>query len=90
MPTIHLIIKGKVQGVFFRASAKEVAEGLGVMGWIKNTPDGDVEALLSGTDRELEAFVAWCRQGPSKAKVIEIVISKSADQVFEGFTILRG
>lgn len=89
MPTNHLIIKGKVQGVFYRASAREEAKKLGVVGWIKNTADGNVEALVSGTDSQLEAFFAWCRQGPRNARVTNVIISPAEEKAFEKFTVIR-
>ena len=60
MPTVHLLIKGKVQGVFYRATAKTIAKENRVTGWIKNTKEGDVEAMVSCTKEQLEKFVAWC------------------------------
>ena len=62
MPAYHLIIKGKVQGVFFRASAKETAELLGVTGWVKNTKEGNVEAFINGDENKLQEFIAWCKR----------------------------
>ena len=69
MPTIQLIIKGKVQGVFYRASAKEKAEDLGLTGWVKNTPEGYVEIMATGEMDVLERFITWCKKGPSRAFV---------------------
>ena len=89
MPTVHIMIKGKVQGVFFRASAKEKASALGVKGWVKNTREGDVESVASGNEKQLEAFIEWCRQGPSKAKVTSLEVTPINDQSFEGFQIER-
>jgi len=72
MPTIHLLIKGKVQGVYYRASAKEVADRLHLSGWVKNTREGHVEVLASGHEEDLRRFVEWCKQGPERAVVSEI------------------
>lgn len=90
MPTKHLFIKGRVQGVFFRASAKEAAETLGVTGWVKNTVDGDVEVLATGTEDQLAAFSDWCRQGPPRSIVSSIVIEEVEEKAFMDFKILRG
>lgn len=90
MPTKHLLIKGKVQGVFYRATAREVAEGLGITGWIKNTEAGDVEAVVSGTAEQLNAFIAWCKQGPASAIVKGIEINEEEEKAFEKFTVVRG
>jgi acylphosphatase len=89
MPTIHLIIKGKVQGVFYRASAKKKAEELGVTGWVKNTAEGHVELIATGSDQALETFMAWCRIGPQKANVTELVSIPSTTMEFTSFAILR-
>ena len=89
MPTIHLLIKGKVQGVFYRATAKEVAEELGLTGWIKNTKDGDVEIVATGDKDQLHQFAIWCKKGPSKAIVNEVQMTPQEDQVFDAFKIAR-
>lgn len=92
MATVHLIIKGEVQGVFYRATAKEVAEDLQITGWIRNSRNGDVEAMVSGNEISIKQFIEWCRKGPRKA-VVEEVFVKEADNVendFDGFQILRG
>lgn len=89
MPTKHLLIKGKVQGVFYRASAKEVAERLGITGWVKNTEEGAVEALVTGTVPALEDFVRWCRRGPAGANVSSVGVVDSEQHHFDGFRILR-
>ncbi len=89
MQTIHLLVKGKVQGVFFRASTKEVAQQLGVKGWVRNTEDGDVEITVTGDEASLQKFTDWCRQGPRKAEVYDVIVStKSLEQFFD-FTIIR-
>jgi acylphosphatase len=91
MPTVHLIIKGKVQGVFYRASAKEEAEKLGIKGWIRNTLEGNVEAMVNGNQDTINQYVDWCWKGPSRAKVESVEVRNIAeDQHFDGFTIVRG
>ena len=89
MPTYHLIIKGIVQGVFYRATAKKIADKTGVTGWIKNTAEGDVEALASGTESQLVEFVSWCRQGPALAKVSDVIITTHDETEFKAFSIIR-
>ena len=89
MPTIYLLIKGKVQGVFYRASAKEIANELGVTGWIKNTREGNVEAMVSGKEDQLEKFVKWCKEGPDKAAVEEVIVTQKEEAPFKGFNIVR-
>lgn len=90
MPTIRVLIKGKVQGVYYRASAKEMAEETGVTGWVRNTEEGDVEALASGTAEQLQKFIDWCRIGPTHARVTNVIVNQEEEQVFEKFRITRG
>lgn len=89
MHTVHLIIKGKVQGVFFRATAKEKAEQYCIVGWVKNTRSGDVEVLATGEDENIQKFIGWCGQGPAQAKVTEVIVQEKATENFEKFSILR-
>jgi acylphosphatase len=74
MKALNLMIHGRVQGVWFRASTKEAASRLGVNGWVRNTPDGSVEAHIQGEDSAVEKMLAWCSQGPPGALVDHIDI----------------
>lgn len=69
---VHLIIKGFVQGVFFRAGTRETAVRLDLTGWVRNLPDGNVEAVFEGPVENLEQAVQWCRQGPKGARVVDV------------------
>jgi acylphosphatase len=89
MPTVHLMIKGRVQGVFFRATAKDVADQIGVKGWVKNTEEGHVEIMGSGTDEQLQKFVDWCKVGPRKAIVTNVEVTSIPGQSFNEFKVLR-
>ena len=89
MPTVRLLIKGKVQGVFYRASAKEIAGNTGITGWIKNTADGDVESLVTGTEAQIDEFILWCRRGSPKAMVTGITITEEASEYFSEFLVIR-
>ena len=89
MSTKHLLIKGKVQGVFYRASAKERAELLQLTGWVKNTAAGNVEAVVSGTEENIKAFVEWCKSGPARANVTQVIVQDSEESNFSGFKIIR-
>lgn len=65
----HVIVSGKVQGVYFRAETRDQAAALGVAGWVRNRPDGTVEGVFEGTKENVEKLIHWCRQGPPRAKV---------------------
>jgi acylphosphatase len=89
MATLHIIVKGKVQGVFFRASTKEIADACGVKGWVRNTEEGDVEIMVSGTEQDLQTFVDWCRKGPRKAEVSDVFITTEDETHFGEFKVMR-
>lgn len=89
MRTVQLIIKGKVQGVFYRASAKDVAREIGVTGWIKNMPDGSVEVLVSGSEERVAKFIEWCWKGPKSAEVNEVIINDSKEKPLTEFRIIK-
>lgn len=89
MLTFHLHIKGKVQGVFYRASARETAAETGVKGWIRNSPEGDVEAVVTGTEEQLSRFISWCKKGPSKSKVTEVIATELEEVQFIEFSVRR-
>ena len=89
MKTVHLLISGKVQGVFFRETARKIAEQFNIKGWIKNTKDEKVEAVISGEKESIDDFVDWCRIGPERAKVKDIIISEHGQSLFEKFEVIR-
>jgi acylphosphatase len=62
-------VRGRVQGVGFRASCARRARDMGLAGWVRNLPDGSVEAVFEGDDDQVDAITAWCGRGPSMAKV---------------------
>jgi acylphosphatase len=68
----HLVIKGRVQGVFYRASTQETAMNLGLKGWVRNLPDGSVEAVFEGPAEKVKKAVEWCYKGPPGSSVLEI------------------
>lgn len=84
----RILVAGMVQGVAFRQSAVWEAERLGLSGWVRNLPDGRVEALAEGPRSKVGAFVAWCRRGPPAARVsgVEVVWSP-AEGDLQGFRI---
>jgi acylphosphatase len=86
---MHLIIEGRVQGVWFRESTRGQAVSLGVSGWVKNRPDGAVEALLEGPEDAVMRLVTWCGKGPSAANVTGIHETEEAWRgEFDAFDVL--
>jgi acylphosphatase len=69
-----VIISGRVQGVFFRVETKRAAERFGVNGWVRNLPDGSVEAVFEGLKKSVDDAVAWCQHGPPTARVAEVTL----------------
>jgi len=70
----HVLISGKVQGVFYRVNTKRMADKLGVKGWIRNLPDGRVEAVFEGDEEAVKRLISWCWIGPPGAKVTNIEV----------------
>ena len=68
----HILINGRVQGVFFRASTQETARNLGLKGWVRNLPDGNVEAVFEGPSKKVKEAVQWCYKGPPGSSVSKI------------------
>lgn len=87
--TIRIIIQGKVQGVFYRQSAREKAISLGITGTACNLPDETVEIIATGNNEQLEQFIKWCGTGPSRAIVTNIESTPLPLQTFENFSIIR-
>ena len=69
---IQLVVRGRVQGVYFRASARREARQLGLTGWVKNRKDGAVELLAEGEEDQVKDFLAWAQHGPSTARVDKV------------------
>ncbi|MBN1280636.1 MAG: acylphosphatase [Candidatus Thermoplasmatota archaeon] len=87
---VHVVISGHVQGVWYRASTKQQAEALGVTGWVKNTAEGNVEAVFEGDSQTVQDMVEWCKRGPPLAQVTSVqVTEKQYDGHFVGFAIKR-
>jgi acylphosphatase len=89
MKTVHIEISGKVHGVFFRATAKEMAKLHDISGWIKNNRSGKVEALVTGKEEDIEKFISWCRIGPDRAAVEKVITTEKELQIFDKFEIIR-
>lgn len=83
-------IRGLVQGVSFRYYTRRTAQALQVMGWVRNLPDGDVEAVFEGPAAAVQQVVDWCRRGPETARVEEIDIRwEEYRGEFAGFEVRR-
>jgi acylphosphatase len=87
MKHINVTVTGLVQGVYFRASTKEVADNLGIFGFVKNLPDGSVYLEAEGEDDALEQLYLWLEEGPPAARVDHLQIEKGLMQQLEGFVI---
>jgi len=85
---VHVAISGRVQGVWFRASTKQKAEQLGLTGWVRNTAEGNVEAIFEGEEDLIKEMVDWCHRGPSSAQVKHVKVkNQELTNGFEGFSI---
>jgi len=84
----HLIIKGRVQGVGYRANVRRLANKLGLEGFVRNLRNGDVELLVEGSEEDVDRIIQWCHRGPTRAFVSRVIIDKSeATREFMGFAV---
>jgi acylphosphatase len=90
MRRVRAIVTGRVQGVSFRASTASEARRLGVVGWVKNRPDGSVELEAQGDDDRVGDLLAWCRHGPPAALVTKVAVDELSPTAGEAaFTVTR-
>lgn len=85
MPAKHLVVHGRVQGVWYRGWAVETARALGLTGWVRNRGDGTVEAVVAGDAAAVSRFIAEAHRGPAAARVTAIDVSDCPPQDFDGF-----
>jgi acylphosphatase len=83
----RVTVRGRVQGVFFRDTTRRMAESRGVSGWIRNNPDGSVEATFEGSDDAVEAMVGFAREGPRGAVVEGVEIAEEEPEGLTGFRV---
>ena len=83
----RVIVRGRVQGVFFRATCAREARARDLVGWVRNLDDGGVEAVFEGPQDQVLAMIAWCRQGPSGARVDEIEEASEPPSGRSGFAV---
>ena len=84
---VHIIVHGRVQGVWFRAGTKERAVDLGLFGWVKNRPEGTVEIHAEGEKSQLEELISWCRKGTPAANVTSLDCDTASLNNFTSFEI---
>jgi acylphosphatase len=84
----HYLVSGRVQGVFFRSNTCKKAKEFDLTGWVKNLPDGRVELLACGSLENLQALEAWLWQGPTIAKVDEVIVMDRSYEIHAEFIIL--
>jgi acylphosphatase len=80
-------VRGRVQGVFFRAEARARAQSLGLAGWVRNAADGSVEAAFEGEQERVESMLDWCRRGPAGADVDEVEVAWEEPRGESGFSV---
>ena len=83
----RVVVDGVVQGVYFRASAHREATAFGVAGWVRNLPDGRVEAVFEGDPVAVDAAVEWCRRGPDHAVVTSTEVADETPEGLRGFAV---
>lgn len=87
MKTIHIIVTGRVQGVGFRYFTVRGANNLGLCGWVKNLPDGGVEAVIQGQNESIEQMIELLQEGPRASIVTDLKIEEIEQKEFSGFTM---
>ncbi len=83
----RVLVSGRVQGVFFRDSTREKAQALGLSGWVRNLPDGRVEAVFEGDGERVEEMISWCAEGPPDARVQDVSTEDEAPENLTGFKV---
>jgi acylphosphatase len=83
----RVVVRGHVQGVFFRDTTRRMAASRGVTGWVHNRGDGAVEAVFEGDSSDVETLVAFCRKGPRRAEVSEVEVSEEEPEGLSGFQV---
>ena len=87
MKRAEVIVRGMVQGVFFRVETRDRARSLGLSGWVTNARDGTVRAAFEGEDERVESMVDWCRRGPSGASVDDVDVTWVEPEGEQSFVI---
>jgi len=87
MTRAHVHVRGRVQGVFFRMETRDRARSLGLDGWVRNCPDGAVEAVFEGDRARVESMVGWCGRGPAGARVDDVDVKWEEPAGESGFAV---
>ena len=87
MVRYRVLISGRVQGVFFRDTCRRMAEQHGVSGWVRNLPDGRVEAVFEGAAADVGQLVDWSRRGPRSAEVADVRVAAEPPEGISGFQV---
>jgi acylphosphatase len=85
MSAKQVVVHGTVQGVFYRASAEQEAQRLGVAGWVRNLSDGSVELLVEGEDAAVQQMIEWAGRGPARAEVSKVDVEDRPEEGLSGF-----
>ena len=85
----HVFVSGRVQGVFYRANTREAAHERGINGWVRNLPDGRVEAVFEGSEPAVESMIEWCHTGSPAASVEDVEVDYEEPGGLDGFSIRR-
>lgn len=87
----HVEVFGRVQGVYYRQETMNRAQGFNLTGWVRNNPEGSVEAVFEGEEGDVKEMVSWCRSGPAAARVDRVEVSwEHPTGEFDRFAIVRG
>lgn len=89
MKAVKITVTGKVQGVFYRASARDTADQLQLYGFAQNQPDGSVYIEAEGAEESINRFIDWCQHGPPRASVSTVVVEQTEVRNFQRFEIRR-
>ena len=83
----RVLVSGRVQGVSFRDATRSQAEQLGLSGWVRNTKDGQVEAVIEGVPETVQQMIEWCKSGPSSADVEDVSVENEQPENLSGFEV---
>ena len=89
LKTVSITVSGKVQGVFYRQTSREIANTLGIKGEVKNTQQETVVIIATGNKEQIEEFIQWCWRGPVRAKVANVIVEEMTLKLFDKFNIVR-